>query len=417
MILGFNYYLVLESISASVSIKKKNKKTKKTKQISDATVSTSNVVFTTVNWNIAQTVTITAVDDLLDDGDVALLVTHTVTSTDVLYSGFTVGSITVNAIDNDAGGLLLSSTTLATMETTQIGGSTATFTATLQSQPSNDVSFPLTLSDATEGSISQTVLAFSTLNWNIPQIVTVTSLDDLIVDGNVQYTIQIAASTLPDPFYSSVPTQTITVTNSDNDVAGVTVTPQQPQLRVLEQGTTQQTVVVVLTSQPISNVVVVSSVSDNSEVVLVTGQLTFSSTSWNVPQTFTYRAVDDAVTDGDINWTTSFLVTSPDPVYTGIVPSVNQVTGTTVDNDIVGVNYVILNGLNPATLETFEDQTGADIIIGITLVSTPVGAVQVQGLSSDTTEGSLLPAAVSFSTTNWNVQQTVTISGMLLVLL
>ena len=37
----------------------------------EGTVAPASLTFTTANWNVAQTVTVTGVDDALDDGDVA----------------------------------------------------------------------------------------------------------------------------------------------------------------------------------------------------------------------------------------------------------------------------------------------------------------------------------------------------------
>ena len=47
----------------------------------------ASLTFTTANWNAAQTVTVTGVDDLVDDGDIAYtIVTAAATSTDPNYA-------------------------------------------------------------------------------------------------------------------------------------------------------------------------------------------------------------------------------------------------------------------------------------------------------------------------------------------
>ena len=51
----------------------------------------------------------------------------------------------------------------------------------------------LSSSDTTEGTVSPTSLTFTSANWNMAQTVTVTGVDDAIVDGNVAYTIVTAA--------------------------------------------------------------------------------------------------------------------------------------------------------------------------------------------------------------------------------
>ena len=54
---------------------------------------------------------------------------------------------------------------------------------------------------------------------------TVTGVDDAVDDGDVAYTIVTAAATSTDPNYNGVNAADVAVTNTDNDAAGITVTP------------------------------------------------------------------------------------------------------------------------------------------------------------------------------------------------
>ena len=63
------------------------------------------------------------------------------------------------------------------LTTTEAGG-TATFTVVLTSRPVADVTIGLSSSDTTEGTVSPSSLTFTSANWNIPQTVTVTGVDD-----------------------------------------------------------------------------------------------------------------------------------------------------------------------------------------------------------------------------------------------
>ena len=90
----------------------------------------ASLTFTTANWNVAQTVTVTGVDDALDDGDVAYtIVTAAATSTDATYNGVNATDVAVTNTDNDAVGITVTPTTGLT--TTEAGG-TATFTVVLE---------------------------------------------------------------------------------------------------------------------------------------------------------------------------------------------------------------------------------------------------------------------------------------------
>ena len=97
-----------------------------------------SLTFTSANWNAPQTVTVTGVNDALDDGDIAYtIVTAAATSADVLYNGINAADVAVTNTDNDAAGITVTPTSGLT--TTEAGG-TATFTVVLTSQPTADVS-------------------------------------------------------------------------------------------------------------------------------------------------------------------------------------------------------------------------------------------------------------------------------------
>jgi Ca2+-binding RTX toxin-like protein len=67
---------------------------------SQVTVSLRALTFTPVNWNVAQTVTVTAVDDAVIEGNHLGPISHATTSTDTLYNNL-VAPLTVNISDND----------------------------------------------------------------------------------------------------------------------------------------------------------------------------------------------------------------------------------------------------------------------------------------------------------------------------
>ena len=92
-------------------------------------MSPASLTFTTANWNTAQTVTVTGVDDGLDDGDIAYsIVTAAATSSDGNYNGMNPSDVSVTNTDNDASGITVTPTSGLT--TTEAGG-TATFTVVL----------------------------------------------------------------------------------------------------------------------------------------------------------------------------------------------------------------------------------------------------------------------------------------------
>ena len=68
----------------------------------EGTLSTSSLTFTTANWNVAQTVTVTGVDDTYIDGNVVFsVVTAAASSSDSAYNGLNASDVSLTNTDND----------------------------------------------------------------------------------------------------------------------------------------------------------------------------------------------------------------------------------------------------------------------------------------------------------------------------
>src|SRR2546425_4428758 len=179
--------------------------------LTEGTVAPASLTFTPANWNTAQTVTVSGVDDFGVDGNVAYtIVTAAATSADGSYSGLNAADANVTNTDNDTAGFAVAPTSGLT--TTESGG-TATFTVVLATQPTANVTIGLSSSDLTEGTVSPASLTFTPGNWNTAQTVTVTGVDDFAVDGNVAYTIVTAPAMSADAAYSGRNASDVGVTN------------------------------------------------------------------------------------------------------------------------------------------------------------------------------------------------------------
>ncbi len=99
-------------------------------------------------------------------------------------------------------------------------GTTDDISVVLTAQPESDVVFSVSASDPTEATASPATLTFTAANWNTPQTVTVTGVDDALADGNVTSTVTVAvdAAQSSDPF-DGLAAQTATVTTLDNEGA------------------------------------------------------------------------------------------------------------------------------------------------------------------------------------------------------
>ena len=344
--------------------------------------------------------TVTGVDDLVADGNQTYsIVTAAASSTDSAYSGLNATDVSVTNTDNETAGITVSPTSgLVTTE----AGATASFTVVLTSQPTANVTMGLSSSDTSEGTVSPTSLTFTSSNWSTARTVTVTGVDDLVADGNQTYSIVTAAASSTDSAYSGLNATDVSVTNTDNETAGITVSPTSG-LVTTEAGATAS-FTVVLTSQPTANVTIGLSSSDTSEGTVSPTSLTFTSSNWSTPQTVTVTGVDDLIDDGNVSYTAvTAAASSTDSAYSGL--NATDVSVTNTDNEAAG--FVV----NPAGgLTTTEN--GGTAQFTIRLASQPVASVTLNVSSSDTTEGTVSPAILTFTTANWDIPQTATVTGV-----
>ena len=101
--------------------------------------------------------------------------------------------------------------------TTTEGGGSAAFDVVLDTAPTADVTIFLTSSDTSEGTVSPGSLTFTPVNWNLPQTVTITGVDDSTLDGEVAYSIITAAAPSTDPGYNGLNAVDVGIANLDND--------------------------------------------------------------------------------------------------------------------------------------------------------------------------------------------------------
>ena len=255
----------------------------------EATVSAASLTFTNSNWNSAQTITVTGVDDSIIDGSQNTTITLTVNdgSSNNNYDPLVDQTVTVATADDDSPGFSKSKTNVSVSET----GTTDTFTVVLTQAPNSNVVIDVSSGDTDEATVSPSSLTFTTGNWNSAQTVTVTGVDDANVDGSQNTTITLSVNDgSSDNNFDSLSDQTVTAATSDDDSAGFSKS--KTNVSVSETGTTD-TFTVVLTQAPNSNVVIDVSSGDTDEATVSHSSLTFTTGNWNSAQTVTVTGVSD----------------------------------------------------------------------------------------------------------------------------
>ena len=117
---------------------------------------------------------------------------------------------------------------------------------------------------------------------------TVTGVDDDIVDGTISSISVAVLDAISDDDFDAVADQTVSVSTTDDDVVGFTVSEPDGSTTVTEAGGTD-TFTVVLNAQPSSNVVLSITSSDTGETAVTSSA--FTSANWDTAQVVTVTGV------------------------------------------------------------------------------------------------------------------------------
>ena len=369
----------------------------------EGTVNPSSLEFSTSNWNTSQTVTVTGVDDSSDpvvDGNTSYKINlgNTVSSS-THYNDLKSGTLELSNTDSESPGVTLSSSSLTTSE----NGTNATFTVKLDQKTTSDVTINLQSDDPGEGVPSPSALTFTTSNYSSAQTITVQAVDDAFYDDNQSYTIALKTISGTGTAYDGFDPADVSVTNTDNESADdVGIEPSTSSISVSETGSTAS-FTLRLKSEPTANVVLSISSSNTAEGVVSPSSLLFSRNNWSTSQTVTVTGVDDYYDNGSTPF--NIIVGSPvtsDTNYSAKPAS--TISATNVDNDTAGI-----------TIIASDNQTGEDGDNGTLLVlldSQPFGDVILGVTSDNTSETNVSPDNLTFTTSNWNTSQTVTLIGV-----
>jgi len=211
---------------------------------------------------------------------------------------------------------------------TKEDGTTATFTVVLKTQPTENVNIDLNSDDLTEGILPENRLTFTSSNWDAAQTITITGQDDDVDDGDVPYNI-ISNLESTDPVYSGIHLKNMSLTNVDNDEAGITLL--QGAGKTSENGDSAR-FVLVLNSEPLEDVNIEVSSNDLTEGMLGIMSIVFTPANWSDTVEVIVTGQDDNEVDGDIAYTVEILASqSDDPKYDDI--DFEDISLLNLDND------------------------------------------------------------------------------------
>jgi len=293
----------------------------------DLVLSETVFTFDETNWNVPQTIEVNHIDDDVVQGQHEHVLSHTVTSDDPNYEGLIIDDVSISVTDNDAPGIHLSGYEVNVTE----GQTDDSYSITLTTQPLNDVTIQLSTVDSDNEPertlLSPEILVFTVDNWELPQEVLVSVVDDNLSEGAHEHSPIAHQVTSNDTAYDGFFLSDVNVHVLDNDEPNLTLSSYQ--LNVTEGGTTAQTSLV-LTTEPIQPVTV--NLTAGAQISVSPKTLVFDSQNWNIPQTINVLAIEDDLVEG--NHTNIILITtsSADVNYQGLSLD-NNPTVSITDND------------------------------------------------------------------------------------
>ena len=410
-----------------------------------------SLTFTTSNWNLPQQIEMRVAISNTRTRNVTGSLFHTASGGG--YGGAS-ATLTVVYIDNQTPGLTISPGTLSVAE-----GSTGTFTVKLGGAPNGNVTVAVTSGDSGAATVSPSSLTFTTTtaNWNTNRTVTVTAVQD--ADGNNE-TVALTSTAAGGGFDAVSGTVTLTVTDDEKALLASNVTHDSATLTITNH-----------TGDWYYKKTVPS--GDTTCTLVSSGTYTASLSGLTPATSYTFKAYSNSACSTEItsNSTDADFLTRPAKVtgvtaagaadagaldvgWTAVTGAASykvqwktsaqqwaasrQTTSTTTSKTLSSLTGGTQYSVRVAASNTTGDGPWSDTATGtaategatpsttslavpeggsasytVVLDTTPSHAVTIavakqSGGDSDLT---VSPASLSFSTTNWNSPQAVTVTA------
>ena len=305
-----------------------------------ATAAPATLTFTPSDW-AAKTVTVTAVDDDLDNanGRRATRITHTVSAATTDYAAVTADPVAVTVTDDEAAPTLALVLDPASIDESGAGNE-STVTATLSGASSQAVTLtvaatpvsPAVAADFTLAGATLTIAAGRTASTGT---VTVTAVDNDVDAANRTVTVSATAA----GGNGVAAPAAVTLTIEDDDERGVTVTPGTLTLDEVDDTQTagatenQATYTVALDSQPTGTVTIAVRSADATVATALPASLTFTADNWSTAQTVTVTAVPDIIDNANDRRTVDIAHTVSASGTDYALVTASPVTVTVADDD------------------------------------------------------------------------------------
>lgn len=293
----------------------------------------TELIFTPLNWQTPQTVTVSAVDDLIEEGNHLSTITYSLSSLDQKFNNFSLSSTTAIIADNDVPpGLLV-----------DILNDNGDFDVNedfvenylfirLARENTEDVTITLTPDSQLDIEFFGPGVPYDVVipvgAWSSGATLAVWANDDTDIEGNHIGNISYTLSSL-DSNYGGLVAADTELRIRDNDV-GIVVTESASDTSVTEGGTTDA-INISLGAAPTEDVVINLS-SLNNQISFSSDVVTFTPSDWFTDQLVTITAINDSDIEGAHTDQINFSVASIDVSYNEYV--LNSIDVDIADDDL-----------------------------------------------------------------------------------
>ena len=313
---------------------------------------TASLIFTSANWNTAQTLWTLPFDDTSAElRHLAPISVSVNASSAPEYAGLTLPSITHIISDNDnnvAANVVRISESSGFTSVTE-NTTTDTFTVVLSQQPTANVS--VTFAADSQVAVTPSTLTFvpgatGAGTFNVAQTVTVRAIDDTVIEPILHWGTVTATVASTDTFFDGKAVTAVNSTVYDNDGSRVNVIQSGGSTLTNENGVTD-TYTIALSHAPTADVIV--TLTPDAQVTTNSATLTFTSADW-APKTVTITAVNDTAVEAIThNGLVTHSVASADPLYHNA--SVATLTVPIWDNDTPSIDITHVGGTDTVITE------------------------------------------------------------------
>ena len=398
------YEVVLTSQpeGGEVTVNINSEESEESKDLKVASVEPSSLTFTADNWQMAQTVTVTAKDDTVDDtGDEkTTTITHTVSAKGTDYKDETVAPVAVTVLDDDEAPMALTITvdtdtsTAENQDKISEGATTPTvrITATLDGDSlfADDQTITITVGaegdTATEGSggdyndVAEFDITLPAREYSNFHDLTLTLTNDTVDEPDETVTVagKLAGVMVTDTMFTIVdndatPTVTLVLTPASINESGTT---NATTVTATMDGTSSEAVTLTVSATPVSPAIAGDlTLSDNKT-------LTIPAKSQASTGVVTIAAVDNDVDAANKTVTVSATATGGN----GLVQAPGNQTLTIADDDTRGITVskttlTLDEADNTATMDEAEHQDTYTVVLD----SEPSGGTVTIGVASGDT--------------------------------